>query len=108
MRSGRSVQWPLRGRWPIPRWHAERSPFYPDYLRNKKLLLSALEGRDGIAYLEMVDQNSDLDFSDEVHPKPRVTNQWAARVAAFLSAVGSDVVPGSQVVRGGPLAAEFP
>ncbi len=29
---------------PIPRWHAERSPFYPSYLMHKKDLLSALEG----------------------------------------------------------------
>ncbi len=93
---------------PIPRWHAERSPFYPDYVKNKKMLLSALEGRDGIAYLEMADQNSNLDFSDEVHPKPRVTKQWAGRVAALLSAVGGDLEPGSQMVRGGPLAAQRP
>jgi hypothetical protein len=71
---------------PIPRWHAESSPFYPDYLRQKNLLLDALQGKAGVTYLEMADQNSDLDFSDEVHPKPRVTQQWAARVAALLTA----------------------
>jgi hypothetical protein len=73
---------------PIPRWHAERSPFYSDYLKHKKALLSTLEGREGISYLEMVDQTSDIDFSDEVHPKPRVTRQWAARVAALIGAAG--------------------
>jgi hypothetical protein len=75
---------------PIPRWHAERSPFYADYVRQKALLLSDLEGRGGIGYLEMSDQDGDLDFSDEVHPKPRVTPLWAARVAARISAVAGD------------------
>jgi hypothetical protein len=88
---------------PIPRWHAERSPFYSDYLRQKKALLSDFEGKEGIAYLEMANQDSDLDFSDEVHPKPRVTQQWAARVAALISTVGSDVAAGSQVAAAGSL-----
>jgi hypothetical protein len=70
---------------PIPRWHAENSPFYPDYLRQKNLLLAALQEKAGVTHLEMADQNNDLDFSDEVHPKPRVTQQWAARVAAQLT-----------------------
>lgn len=93
---------------PIPRWHAKRSPFYADYLRHKELLLSDLEGREGIVCLAMADQDGDLDFSDEVHPKPRVTKQWAARVAALLSAIGGDVVPGSQAVKSDPLAALQP
>jgi hypothetical protein len=69
---------------PIPRWHADRSPYYPDYLKQKKALLSELKDKDGIAYLEMTDLDADVDFSDEVHPKPRVTQQWAARVAAVV------------------------
>jgi hypothetical protein len=93
---------------PIPRWHAERSPFYPDYLLHMKMLLADLAGRDGLNYLEMIDQNSDLDFSDEVHPKPRVTQQWAARVAALLSEAGDDVVPGSRTTRAGLLGAQQP
>jgi hypothetical protein len=69
---------------PIPRWHAERSPFYANYLSRKKTVLSDLQGKPGFTYLEMADRNDDLDFSDEVHPKPRVTPLWAARVAALL------------------------
>jgi hypothetical protein len=88
---------------PIPRWHAERSPFYADYSRQKQALLSDLQGRDGIAYLEMAGQDSDLDFSDEVHPKPRVTQQWAAQIAALISTVGGGVVARSQVAAAGPL-----
>jgi hypothetical protein len=69
---------------PIPHWHAERSPFYANYLSRKKTLLSVLQGKPGFRYLEMADQNKDVDFSDEVHPKPRVTPLWAAQVAALL------------------------
>jgi hypothetical protein len=69
---------------PIPHWHAERSPFYANYLNQKKTLLSDLQGKPGFSYLEMADQNDDLDFSDEVHPKPRVTPLWATQVAALL------------------------
>lgn len=69
---------------PIPHWHAERSPYYANYLNRKKALLSDLQGQPGFNYLEMADQNDDLDFSDEVHPKPRVTPLWATQVAALL------------------------
>jgi hypothetical protein len=69
---------------PIPRWHAERSPYYGNYLNRKKELLAGLEGRTGFRYLEMADENNDLDFSDEVHPKPLVTPRWAAQVAEIL------------------------
>jgi hypothetical protein len=93
---------------PIPRWHAERSPFYPSYLMHKKDLLSALEGNEKFTYLEMADQDSDLDFSDEVHPKPRVSEQWAVRVAALIRTVGADRAPGSQQPRGASLAREPP
>jgi len=69
---------------PIPRWHAERSPYYANYLTRKKTLLSGLQGEPGFTYLEMADQDDDLDFSDEVHPKPRVTPLWATQIAALL------------------------
>jgi hypothetical protein len=92
---------------PIPRWHAEGSPFYQEYLRHKKTLLSDLGGRDGFSYLEMIDLNGDLEFSDEVHPKPRVTRQWAERVAGLISTAG-DVAPDSRVSKGGTLAAGQP
>jgi hypothetical protein len=70
---------------PLPHWHAQRSPYYPDYLQQKKALLSEFEGKEGFAYLEMPDLDADADFSDEVHPKPRVTQEWAARVAAVVA-----------------------
>ncbi len=92
---------------PIPRWHAERSPIYPGYLRHEKVLLSHFDGRDGFAYLEMSDLNGDLEFSDEVHPKPRVTWQWAARIAGLIGTAGG-VAPESRTAGGGTLAAGRP
>jgi hypothetical protein len=93
---------------PIPRWHAGRSPLYREYLRRKIVLLLDLETREEFSYLEMNDLNSDLEFSDEVHPKPRVTRQWAARIAGLISAVGDDVAPESRVSKDGSLAAVQP
>jgi hypothetical protein len=93
---------------PIPRWHAERSPLYGEYLQHKIILLLDLESREGFSYLEMNDLNSDLEFSDEVHPKPRVTWAWAARIAGLISTVGDDVAPESRLSKGGTLAAEQP
>jgi hypothetical protein len=81
---------------PLPRWHEQRSPFYPDYLRHKKSLLAELQGRDGIAYLEMTDHDGDFEFSDEVHPKPRITPLWAERIAAVIGTGGSGLVAGSK------------
>jgi hypothetical protein len=92
---------------PIPRWHAQRSPFYQEYLGHRKALLSELAGRDGFAYLEMMDLSDDLEFSDEVHPKPRVTRQWAARVAALIGTV-SDIPPESRISKGSTLIAGQP
>ncbi|MGC1524043.1 MAG: hypothetical protein WA803_21065 [Steroidobacteraceae bacterium] len=92
---------------PIPRWHAERSPIYPQYLRHEKVLLSHFDGRDGFAHLEMPDLNGDLEFSDEVHPKPRVTRQWAARVAGLVGMAG-DVAYESPTAKSATLAAGRP
>ncbi len=92
---------------PIPRWHAQGSPLYEEYLRHKKILLSNLEDKDGFAYLEMNDLSDDLDFSDEVHPKPRVTPQWAARIAEVIGRVG-DIAPDTRVSKAGTLTVAQP
>ena len=92
---------------PIPRWHAERSPYYPEYVTHRKALVSDLGAREGFAYLEMADLNADLEFSDEVHPKPSITRLWAQRVAAQIGA-GADILPGSRTSNGGTLVAGQP
>lgn len=66
---------------PIPRWHAEGSPLHADYARRMARLLPELEARDGVAVIRLA--GDDDDFSDEVHPKPRVTPGWAESLAAL-------------------------
>jgi hypothetical protein len=39
-----------------------------------------------VTVLTMAGADADDDFSDEVHPKPRVTGAWAQRLAAVLNA----------------------
>ncbi|MGA2552774.1 MAG: hypothetical protein ABSF50_21735 [Burkholderiaceae bacterium] len=69
---------------PIPQWHSQSSPFYASYRERLASLLASLSGRPGFTFDEMKDADSDLDFSDEVHPKPRVTKRWATSLAAEL------------------------
>jgi hypothetical protein len=71
---------------PIPRWHAAGSPLSSDYRRHTDALFAALRARPGVTVLAMTGADADDDFSDEVHPKPRVTGAWAQRLAAVLNA----------------------
>jgi hypothetical protein len=65
---------------PIPRFHAQGSPLHADYAARMARLLPELAARDGVAVLRLQGDN-DEDFSDEVHPKPRVTKRWAQALA---------------------------
>lgn len=65
---------------PIPRWHAEGSPLHADYVRRMNELLPTLEAKSGVRVLQLRGDDPD-DFSDEVHPKPRVTRRWAEALA---------------------------
>jgi len=67
---------------PIPRWHAQGSPLHADYARRMAVLLPELDAREGVAVLRL-SGDADEDFSDEVHPKPRVTARWAEALAAL-------------------------
>ncbi len=67
---------------PIPRWHARGSRLHADYARRMTELLPELAARDGVAVLRLPGGDDD-DFSDEVHPKPRVTASWAQALAAL-------------------------
>lgn len=71
---------------PIPAWHAQGSLLAADYRQRADTLLARLRTRDGVVLLPMSDADDDADFSDEVHPKPRVTAAWAQRLAATLNA----------------------
>lgn len=72
---------------PIPAWHTEGSALAADYRRQLDALLPQLLAKPGVQVLDMTDASSPDDFSDEVHPKPRVTPRWAARLAQAVQAV---------------------
>ncbi|MDL2337687.1 MAG: hypothetical protein QFE16_07595 [Pseudomonadota bacterium] len=69
---------------PIPQWHARASPLSTDYRTHLASLLSGLQAHAGVTVLRMDGADADEDFSDEVHPKPRVTERWAQRLAAAI------------------------
>ena len=71
---------------PIPHWHTQGSALAADYRRRADALLTRARTRAGVTVLAMNDADADDDFSDEVHPKPRVTPQWAKRLATALRA----------------------
>jgi hypothetical protein len=71
---------------PIPRWHAQGAVLSIDYRQRAGSLFAALRGRPGVTVLSMNQADTDDDFSDEVHPKPRVTEGWAKRLATSLNA----------------------
>jgi hypothetical protein len=71
---------------PIPAWHARGSVHAADYRPRVDLLLERLRTRDAVVLLQMTDADDESEFSDEVHPKPRVTKRWAQRLAVALQA----------------------
>jgi len=70
---------------PIPHWHAQGAVLSIDYRQRAGGVFAALRGRPGVTVLAMNESDTDDDFSDEVHPKPRVTEGWAKRLAASLN-----------------------
>ncbi|MBW8856008.1 MAG: hypothetical protein JF604_17185, partial [Bradyrhizobium sp.] len=72
---------------PVPNWHRAGVPFSPSYeaLRNK--LVAGYKQRPGFSFLEMQTVYPDDEFSDEVHPKPRITQDWSRRLADQLSLI---------------------
>jgi len=78
---------------PIPAWHAQGAVLQADYSRRLWPLLDRLKARPGVTVVPAFDSTDD-DFSDEVHPKPRVTNLWAQRLASAVTA--GPVLPATQ------------
>jgi hypothetical protein len=77
---------------PIPAWHAAGSPLYADYARRMKDLLPALDERDGVSVVRLGGDDNE-DFSDEVHPKPRVTARWSQTLASALALAPTEGEP---------------
>jgi hypothetical protein len=70
---------------PLPNWHKQRSLYEVYYEHRRIRELKRWAGRPDFVYLDMSNLDSDTDFYDEVHPRPRATIAWATRLAAALS-----------------------
>jgi hypothetical protein len=71
---------------PIPQWHAQGAVLSADYRQRADMLLTRLQTHSGVTVLKMDNPGADDDFVDDVHPKPRVAERWARRLAAVLNA----------------------
>lgn len=69
---------------PIPAWHADGSPLHADYAQRMAKLLPEMAERPGVSVVRIAGRDNE-DFSDEVHPKPRVTARWSEALASSLS-----------------------
>jgi hypothetical protein len=78
---------------PIPSWHAQGAALAADYREQARQLAPLYSALPGVTWLSMTDSddNDDQHFSDEVHPKPRVSPRWAARLAEVLRAIPINV-----------------
>ena len=77
---------------PIPSWHAQGAALAADYRERVRELAPALSARPGVTWVSMTSSDDgDEQFSDEVHPKPRVSPRWAARLADALRAIPINV-----------------
>jgi hypothetical protein len=75
---------------PIPSWHTRGSELARDYQRQLDALLPELDQQRGVSVSRLTDADADADFSDEVHPKPRVSPAWAARVATGVAQLNAE------------------
>lgn len=91
---------------PIPVWHRDASPYQPGYVRQVQgPVFDRFAGRPGFASLKMADLDADLDYSDEVHAKPRLAKVWAGRLANVLAPL---VCTGQPKVAAANAAGEHP
>lgn len=70
---------------PIPPWHAQGAALAADYRQRIAGVFDKLQARPGVTVVRMDTDGDDADFSDEVHPKPRVTERWAQRLATAVN-----------------------
>lgn len=77
---------------PLPQWHAGRSPYTHAYVAQLSSLADSYAAQDKVTVLGMGGGAADQDFSDEVHPKPRVTSTWARQLAGALAPAENDSV----------------
>jgi hypothetical protein len=75
---------------PLPAWHQQRSPYYADYRERTRSLFDRFEMLSGVQVVRLRAGGADADFSDEVHPKPKVALGWSRQLAAVLNRHGGD------------------
>jgi hypothetical protein len=69
---------------PIPSWFRDNSPYQRSYEEAIKSLFQQYGSWPTFASVTMSDLDRDLDYSDEVHAKPRVAQIWSTRLATVL------------------------
>jgi hypothetical protein len=70
---------------PIPSWLARQSPLNQSYNALKADWLTQMSDRKGFTFVEMQNAFPDEEFVDEVHPKPRITQEWSRLLASAIS-----------------------
>jgi hypothetical protein len=76
---------------PIPEWHSRQSPYYADYRARITQFFDQQHGQPRVAVAQLATGDADADFSDEVHPKPRVAQSWSRHLAAALNTLPASV-----------------
>lgn len=72
---------------PLPVWHREGSGFFHDYEEKKGPYIAQALQSPNVTYMNMQDLNSDEDFYDSAHPRPRATAKWGQRVEETLKGI---------------------
>jgi hypothetical protein len=73
---------------PIPKWHSENSRFFRDYQKKKKPFLEKIIASKKARYFNYQDMDSEFDFYDSAHPKPKIAKKWSERLGNDLRQLG--------------------
>ena len=77
---------------PLPKWHAERSPYLASYYQQLMPIVDAFQGLPRFRFMRLKGLSDDADFSDEVHPKPKISAEWSRQLANVLNQTASEEV----------------
>lgn len=72
---------------PIPSWHSNQSHHLKEYEATKGDVFKRAQAFSYVSYINLQDLNTDEDFYDSAHPKPRVTKKWSERLAQGLTKI---------------------
>jgi hypothetical protein len=85
---------------PIPAWHQAATSYDPKYRERLSGLVQGLNGRNGFAFVDMLDLNKDEAYSDEVHPKPSLAKIWGERVSKTVDSIACGASQSSHIQAG--------